>query len=174
MAVTKANREQFVRAYAKWVLEEDVRAQYEAFERGFHSVLDRRVLDDLQFRPEELELLCVGSDTLDFQALEEAARYDDGFRPDSRAVRWFWNVVHSLSVDDKRRFLRFVTGTDRVPIRGLRDVRLVISRNGSEPERLPSAHTCFDHLLLPDYPSEEKLRERLMIALGHSEGFGTI
>jgi hypothetical protein len=31
----------------------------------------------------------------------------------------------------------------------------------------------FNHLLLPEYSSLEKLRERLAIAIDHSEGFGT-
>ena len=40
-------------------------------------------------------------------------------------------------------------------------------------DRLPSAHTCFNQLDLPDYPSEEVLRDKLVQAVreGH-EGFG--
>jgi len=38
--------------------------------------------------------------------------------------------------------------------------------------RLPSAHTCFNHLLLPEYSSKEKLREKLLIAINNSVGFG--
>lgn len=29
---------------------------------------------------------------------------------------------------------------------------------GSDSERLPTAHTCFNHLLLPEYASVEKVR----------------
>ena len=32
----------------------------------------------------------------------------------------------------------------------------------------------FNHLLLPEYPTMEKLKERLMVAISHSEGFGTM
>lgn len=39
--------------------------------------------------------------------------------------------------------------------------------------RLPSAHTCFNQLDLPEYPSEEILREKLLTAIREgSEGFG--
>jgi hypothetical protein len=27
----------------------------------------------------------------------------------------------------------------------------IISRNGPDSDRLPTAHTCFNHLLLPEY-----------------------
>lgn len=38
---------------------------------------------------------------------------------------------------------------------------------------LPQAHTCFNQLDLPEYSSEENLREKLLIAIREgSEGFG--
>lgn len=39
--------------------------------------------------------------------------------------------------------------------------------------KLPAAHTCFNQLDLPEYSSEDKLREKLLIAIREgSEGFG--
>lgn len=40
--------------------------------------------------------------------------------------------------------------------------------------RLPTAHTCFNVLLLPEYSSQEKLDERLSKAINYAEGFGMI
>ena len=38
---------------------------------------------------------------------------------------------------------------------------------------LPSAHTCFNQLDLPEYPTEDITREKLLIAIREgSEGFG--
>ena len=66
--------------------------------------------------------------------------------------------------------------SDRSPIDGLRAMKFVISKATSESDeltdiRLPSAHTCFNHLLLPAYSSMEILREKLKYAINHSEGF---
>lgn len=36
----------------------------------------------------------------------------------------------------------------------------------------PAAHTCFNHLLLPEYSSEAVLREKLLLAISNAEGFG--
>jgi hypothetical protein len=47
-------------------------------------------------------------------------------------------------------------------------------RMGGEPDRLPTAHTCFNHLLLPSYTSREVLRVRLLMALENAEGFGLL
>lgn len=51
--------------------------------------------------------------------------------------------------DSQKRLLFFATGSDRVPIKGLANLPFIISRNGSDSSRLPTAHTCFNHLLLP-------------------------
>jgi len=51
-------------------------------------------------------------------------------------------------------------------------LKLIISRNGPDTEHLPTAHTCFNVLLLPDYSSREKLLNKLAIAINNAEGFG--
>ena len=40
--------------------------------------------------------------------------------------------------------------------------------------RLPTAHTCFNVLLLPDYSSKDKLKERLLKAITYAKGFGML
>jgi hypothetical protein len=57
-------------------------------------------------------------------------------------------------------------------IGGLARLKLIISRNGPDTDRLPTAHTCFNALLLPDYSSIERLQEKLSIAIDNTEGFG--
>ena len=43
---------------------------------------------------------------------------------------------------------------------------------GSVVEGLPTAATCFNLLLLPDYASEEKLQKKLLTAIRECSGFG--
>jgi hypothetical protein len=64
-------------------------------------------------------------------------------------------VVHALCEGDKKRLLFFTTGSDRVPIKGLANLPFIISRNGADSARLPTAHTCFNHLLLPGASLDE-------------------
>jgi hypothetical protein len=45
-------------------------------------------------------------------------------------------------------------------------------RAGPDSDQLPTSHTCFNTLLLPDYPTDDKMRERLQIAISECEGFG--
>jgi ubiquitin-protein ligase E3 A len=123
-------------------------------------------------RPEDLELIICGTQNLDFFELEKAAKYDDGYEKDSVSIKLFWEVIHSLPAEDQKKFLFFLTGCDRAPINGLGSLVITISRFGPDSDKLPCAHTCFNHLLLPDYQNKEKLRERLLIAINNAEGFG--
>ena len=106
-------------------------------------------------------------------ALQANCSYEDGLLVDSDLSRWFWDVVHlDLTAHQRRRLLCFVTGCDRAPVAGLGSVRLALSVNGSDDARLPTAHTCFNHLMLPRYSCREVLRERLTTAIENAEGFG--
>ncbi|XP_046684571.1 ubiquitin-protein ligase E3A-like [Homalodisca vitripennis] len=68
----------------------------------------------------------------------------------------------------------FATGSDRVPVGGLSKLKLIIARNGPDSDRLPTAHTCFNVLLLPEYENKDKLHDRLIKAISYSKGFGML
>jgi len=64
-------------------------------------------------RDDELELLVCGLPHLDFEALQSAAKYEGGYSAEHAVVRSFWQVLKELPLDKKKRFLSFVTGSDR-------------------------------------------------------------
>nr|XP_054753405.1 probable E3 ubiquitin-protein ligase HECTD2 [Lytechinus pictus] len=168
--VTNQNREEYARLYVQHLLVDSISRQFEAFARGFHSICGGSALQ--LFQPSEIELLICGSPDLDFHALEASATYEDGFSRKHPIVLSFWRLVHSINNDQKKKLLNFITGSDRVPLKGLSSLPIVIQRNGPDSERLPTAMTCFNRLLLPEYKDEKKLIERLLVAVEYGKGFG--
>jgi ubiquitin-protein ligase E3 A len=83
-----------------------------------------------------------------------------------------WHVFNDMNVHQKKAVLMFVTGSDRVPLKGLSNLTFIIQKHGPDSDRLPAALTCFNRLLLPSYEDQEKLRERLIVAIENSKGFG--
>jgi ubiquitin-protein ligase E3 A len=77
-----------------------------------------------------------------------------------------------MTDDEKKKFLQFTTGCDRAPVSGLKTLPLYVGRHGPDTDRLPTAHTCFNHLLVPEYISKEKFRIKLLTAIQNAEGFG--
>jgi ubiquitin-protein ligase E3 A len=51
---------------------------------------------------------------------------------------------------------------------------LVITPAGGDPDRLPTSHTCFNHLLLPPYSSLDAMRQALKTAFDNATGFALI
>lgn len=168
--VTEDNRREFVDLYVKWWLIDSVEKQFEAFLKGLLTLCGGPALQ--LFSPTELERLVCGTPCLDFEGLQKAAKYEGGFNANHRVVRWLWFVVRSLPDEEKKSFLKFVTGSDRAPIGGLSNLRVVIQRDGADSSKLPTSHTCFNTLLLPSYSSREKLQDRLKLAILNAEGFG--
>lgn len=78
-----------------------------------------------------------------------------------------------MSVNDKKAFLMFCTGSDRVPLGGLKSLKFVVQRHSNETH-LPTAHTCFNVLLLPEYPTIAQLRKNIEFILKNNQGFGLI
>lgn len=171
MPVTSANKEEYVLLYVKWLLVDSIYPQYEAFERGFMRVMEDTSLEIL--RPEDLELLVVGTPELDFQALEDNAEYEGGYDKDSIVVQNLWKYVKNSDKEKQLMFLKFSTGSSKAPIGGLGCLSFKVQRAGPDSFQLPSSHTCFNTLLLPDYGDNyEKLEERLGRAVVECEGFG--
>ncbi|KAL1122994.1 hypothetical protein AAG570_003318 [Ranatra chinensis] len=169
LSVTNDNRQEYVDLYLDWILNTAIYEQFRAFYLGFHSVCASNAL--IMLRPEEVEMLVCGSPTLDLNELRKVTEYD-GYKPDQPLVNDFWDVVLSLSDDLKKKFLLFTTGSDRVPVGGMGEMNLKVTRSEQDPANLPEAHTCFNQLVLPQYTSKQQLKEKLIIAISNAEGFG--
>lgn len=83
----------------------------------------------------------------------------------------------------RARLLQFVTGSRRVPLAGFRALQgstgaaaprlftLHLVADAS-PDALPKAHTCFNRLDLPPYPTPQLLHEKLLLAVEETNTFG--
>ena len=91
-------------------------------------------------------------------------------RQESPQIQWFWQTLEEdFTEEEIGWFVQFVTGTSRIPLEGL---ELKIQRSYSQ-DWLPTTHTCFKQLDLPQYAEEETLKHKLKQAVREAhEGFG--
>ncbi|KAI9820087.1 MAG: putative E3 ubiquitin-protein ligase [Phylliscum demangeonii] len=191
IAVTKANRREFVDLYVRHLLDTAVARQFEPFKRGFYTVCTGHAL--ALFRPQEIELLVRGSDdVLDVSSLRAVAvhdgweasadhrpHHDDGHGhgpdladPADAVLDWFWDFFGRLPGPDQRKLLGFITGSDRIPALGATRLVIKLVCLGPDCDRFPIARTCFNLLGLWRYGSRRKLEQKLWRAVVESEGFG--
>lgn len=175
--VTEDNKHKYVDLVAEHRLTTAIRPQINAFLEGFNELIPRDLISI--FNDKELELLISGLPDIDLDDMRANTEYS-GYSPASPVIQWFWEVVQSLSKEDKARLLQFVTGTSKVPLEGFSALQGIsgsqkfqIHKAYGSPDHLPSAHTCFNQLDLPEYPSKQHLEERLLLAIHEAnEGFG--
>ncbi|XXG72650.1 hypothetical protein AAC387_Pa07g1701 [Persea americana] len=175
--VTEETKHEYVDLVADHILTNAIRPQINSFLEGFNELVPRDLISI--FNDKELELLISGLPEIDLDDLKANTEYT-GYTAASSVVQWFWEVVKAFNKEDMARLLQFVTGTSKVPLEGFRALqgisgpqRFQINKAYGAPERLPSAHTCFNQLDLPEYSSKEQLQERLLLAIHEaSEGFG--
>ncbi|KAI1429864.1 hypothetical protein F5Y12DRAFT_709868 [Xylaria sp. FL1777] len=170
--VTGDNRSAYVSDYIRYLTDVSVAPQFDAFARGFRTCLHSKSLTLLT--PSLLQSIVEGTQEIDIAELRRVTRYS-GWDANHRTVRDFWSVVKKFDNRMRRKLLEFVTSSDRLPVGGAANIQFVIQKNGEEDgdaARLPTAYTCYGHLLLPEYRDKDVLRERLSMAVENAEGFG--
>ena len=98
---------------------------------------------------------------------------EHGYSKRSREIRELISVLVSFDPDTQRKFCKFVTGSERLPPRGIVALNppLSVARREGGDETLPTVSTCSNYLKLPSYSSKEVLRERLLLAITEGATF---
>eukprot|EP00850_Spirogloea_muscicola_P022377 SM000291S10855 [mRNA] locus=s291:47169:64581:+ [translate_table: standard] len=175
--VTEENKAEYVDLLAEHRMTTAIRPQINAFLEGFQELISRDLISI--FNDRELELLISGLPEIDVEDLRNNTDYT-GYTSASQVVQWFWETVRNFGKEDCARLLQFITGTSKVPLEGFKALQGIsgpqhfqIHKAYGAPKRLPSAHTCFNQLDLPEYTSKEQMEERLLLAIHEAnEGFG--
>uniref|UniRef100_A0A1A8K4U5 HECT-type E3 ubiquitin transferase n=1 Tax=Nothobranchius kuhntae TaxID=321403 RepID=A0A1A8K4U5_NOTKU len=174
--VSEKNKKEYIERMVKWRIERGVVQQTESLVRGFYEVVDARLVSVFDAR--ELELVIAGTAEIDLSDWRKNTEYRGGYHDNHIVIRWFWVAVERFNNEQRLRLLQFVTGTSSIPYEGFASLR---GSNG--PRRfcvekwgkitsLPRAHTCFNRLDLPPYPSFSMLYEKLVTAVEETSTFG--
>ncbi|OJK04143.1 hypothetical protein ASPACDRAFT_39759 [Aspergillus aculeatus ATCC 16872] len=175
--VTEENKEEYVQRVVDYRLIGSVKEQLDNFLKGFHEIIPADLISI--FNEQELELLISGLPEIDVDDWKVNTEYHN-YSASSPQIQWFWRAVRSFDKEERAKLLQFVTGTSKVPLNGFKELegmngvsRFNIHRDYGNKDRLPSSHTCFNQLDLPEYESYETLRQRLYTAMtAGSEYFG--
>jgi hypothetical protein len=175
IAVTEKNKLEYIQRLVKWRVERGVQSQTEALVKGFYEVVDPKLVNIFDAR--ELELVLCGTIEIDLSDWKRNADYRSGYHPTHQAILWFWQAVEKFDNEQRLKLLQFVTGTSSIPYEGFAALRgsnglrkFCIERWGTQ-DSLPRAHTCFNRLDLPPYPTFEVLFDKLLLAIEETSGF---
>ncbi|XP_069781830.1 probable E3 ubiquitin-protein ligase HERC3 isoform X2 [Narcine bancroftii] len=166
--VQKYNRKQFVDAYVDYKLNTSVERQFRAFAQGFRRAFPNPIVD--LFLPEELMAVIHGNTDYEWELLKQNAAYRD-YNENDDVITSFWETFESLQEEKKKKFIAFLSGSERIPVGGIGRLKINIFKPYTiEPDlSYPRAYTCSMSLELPNYSRREILREKLLHAIEQSE-----
>lgn len=165
--VTIHNLEEYCEQQVNFCLQDGIAKQLEAFHRGFCQVFPLTKL--AAFSPDEARMMICGEQHPEWTR-EDLINYTEpklGYSKDSPGFIRFVNVLMSMTGAERKAFLQFTTGCSSLPPGGLANLhpRLTVVRKVDAGEgSYPSVNTCVHYLKLPDYPTEEIMKERLLTA----------
>ncbi|XP_044755893.1 E3 ubiquitin-protein ligase HECW2 isoform X2 [Coccinella septempunctata] len=174
--VTEKNKKEYLERIVRWRLERGVSEQTESLVKGFYEVVDPRLVSVFDAR--ELELVIAGTAEIDIADWRHNTEYRGGYHDQHPVVVWFWQAIERFTNEQRLRLLQFVTGTSSIPFEGFSALRGSIGHRKfciekwGKPNSLPRAHTCFNRLDLPAYPTSEILYEKLLLAVEETNTFG--
>ncbi|WAQ94078.1 HECW2-like protein [Mya arenaria] len=141
--VTEKNKKEYMEKMVKWRLERGVTEQMESIIKGFHEVLDPRIVSVFDAR--ELELVIAGTVEIDIS-------YHD--------LSQFVTGTSSIPYEGF------------AALRGSNGPRKFCIEKWGKVTSLPRAHTCFNRLDLPPYTTFDMLFEKLVTAVEETSTFG--
>ena len=135
------------------------------------------------FTSNELELIINGRPFIDLEEWETFTLYKGAYNRDHIVIKWFWEILAEFTQKELSNLLLFATGASRVPLGGFE----VLESNGGTIYKFTieyinydkfhknfiKAHTCFNRIDLPCYPTKQELEEALrFVSEREMWGFG--
>jgi len=156
--------------WASWALLQrllESRAQLRALRAGLRRLVPASLMGLCSWG--ELERRVCGRAEVDLALLRRHTQYSGGLTPESRQVQFFWRVLEGFTQEQRRRFIKFAWGQERLPASDeefrAAGVRMLLKpstqRVRNPDESFPRADTCFFNVTLVDYSSFEVAKRQL-------------
>ena len=110
--------------------------------------------------------------------------YKEPYSKKHQIIKWFWKAVETYDQKQLSHLVLFATGTSRIPAGGFAALesnrgeykKFTIQATDFEGKsnwQYPMAHTCFNRITLPMYPTYEILKANLDFVVNNEIlGFG--
>ncbi|CAG8685645.1 10402_t:CDS:2, partial [Dentiscutata heterogama] len=166
--VTRINIGRYIAVCRDWFFDRGIALQTKAFKEGFNRVFPIEVMREYTATEFALYFLHQGGDgDWSIETLRQYVQSYDA-NTSNEEVEKVIQIMAEYDTDNRKRFLRFATGSSKLPIGGFEALNLKVFRDSALDERaLPKARTCFNRLIIPPNNSKEELVRKLEFAFAN-------
>ena len=152
--VTLENLEEYINLAKKARINE-IDNQIKYIKDGLYSAIGKSILQILDWK--QLEEMVCGEAIFDLKDFKNHTECNN----EENVIKWFWEWLENCKVEDKFKYLKFVTGRSRLPKSNYRHIINLIS----DKDLLPISHTCSSTLDLPNYDSKNVLCKKMQYVI---------
>jgi E3 ubiquitin-protein ligase TRIP12 len=145
--------------------------QFDEFTGGLFEIVPREVFES-GVTVTELRSLLFGQVEIDDQDLYNHWTLID-YDESSEHIQWLKRIFTSWSQENRRNFLKFVTGNPQLSPNGFAGLQpdFKILRWFQTPDHFPQTHNCYHQIDIPQYTSEDQMRQQLELAISTESEF---
>ena len=174
--VTEKDVDEYIRLVEDFTFGSKLNSIRQSFLDGFATVFQRGIWSMLE--AVELRTLIAGENVkITMKDLIDNIEISHGYEKDSPQIKMLFEIVTEFNDKEKSLFVKFITGSERLPIGGLASLQphLAIAKKvdetvANQDDALPSVMTCTNYFKLPPYSTKEKMKEKLLLAIQEGQG----
>ena len=177
--VTRDNHDFYIKTKIKYYLNKD-KILIRKIKKGLISLIPENLIKIL--KSDELELILNGTPFIDLEDWKTHTIYN-GYYTTDQIIKDFWNIMSEMTQENLVKILQFCTGSKRVPIGGFKSLEsnrgntslFCLTKVDYESNKINyiRAHTCFNRLDIPNFPTMRLLQEAIdFIITNEILGFG--
>lgn len=177
--VTRDNLDFYIKSKIKYYLNKD-KILINEIKKGLISLIPENLIKIL--KSDELELILNGTPFIDLEDWKTHTIYN-GYYTTDQIIKDFWNIMSEMTQENLVKILQFCTGSKRVPIGGFKSLEsnrgntslFCLTKVDYESNKINyiRAHTCFNRLDIPNFPTKRLLQEAIdFIITNEILGFG--
>jgi E3 ubiquitin-protein ligase TRIP12 len=168
--VDETNVQNYISKIKEFTIGSHLNMVKQRFIDGFSTIFQTGIWHVLNAN--EFRRMITGEDIeLTMSDLVNYVEISHGYSEKSKQIQMLFELIVELTNDEKRMFLKFITGSERLPIGGLSALqpRLSVARRSGDENSLPSVMTCMHYLKLPGYDSKEIMRAKILTAISECQ-----
>mmetsp|Transcript_16759 Transcript_16759/g.16437 ORF Transcript_16759/g.16437 Transcript_16759/m.16437 type:complete len:188 (-) Transcript_16759:49-612(-) len=121
--LTDENKDEYALLVVEYYTFRRVETQTVAFVESFLNIIPHDTISI--FTIDELDQVLFGLKEIDIEDWKENTFYKGKYmeNSDHKTIKWFWEIISSLSNNEKRKFLQFCTGSRSLPIEGFKGLK---------------------------------------------------
>ena len=136
---------------------------------NIYKYLSKEVITN--FTSDEFELILNGRPFIDIEEWKIFTEYKEPYNNNHYIIKWFWEILNTLSQKELSNLLLFSTGSGRVPLGGFAvlesnrgniarfTIEMLPYKNGCK--NFIKAHTCFNRIDIPLFKNKQEMIEMI-------------